>query len=483
MMLTPPTDAPAHNAEDNETIFNEIRKINRLGKTWDYHQAARIADQFLIDPKKVLTWGQSIYDYFESEHNAYNGSALKKVESFLSDRFSFRRNAITKKVMFREIAAKEYEPCKYNDIWRLLQHNLKEFGNRAKVPLSDVQTLLESNFVKEYHPIKDYFHSLPEWDGEDYILKLGEHIECDNQPFWLVQFKKALVRMIACSYGLQENRIVMTLFTQRQAIGKNRFIKFLVPEKLREYFKEDPVEDNKDSEIALTQNFVWHMDELESLSRKALSSLKSFISRSVSKQRTVYARQEETRPRIVNFWASTNKDEFLADVQNTRWLCFRVNKINWDYNNDETGVKLVDIDKVWSQAWELYNDGFNYRLDEEERTAQDQLNQGFETMPIEKQLILKHLTQCSADRGEFMMTGDILEYMVKQTGSRIQLNLFSIQSAMMQLGFTAEKTSINGTAVKGYWLIKAPIANGQPYPIDHQVESQKTPDNGFDLPF
>ena len=211
------------------------------------------------------------------------------------------------------------------------------------------------------------------------------------------------------------------------------------------------------------------MDELESLNRKDLTSLKSFISRSTSKQRLAYARQEVPRPRIVNFWASTNKEEFLQDVQNTRWLCFRVQSIDWNYDNEETGVKHIDIDKVWSEAWHLYQAGFNYRLDDGDRTAQEEVNKSFETTSIEKQLITKHFHSClpNAMNGEFMLPVDFLEHISKTTGARMSLSQYAIIPALIQLGFVQMEQEVNKKKVKGFWAMKV-HQNGQSHSNEHE---------------
>jgi len=439
------------------SVFAEIRLLNREGVEWTKGEAETLALKHSMDAEKIFGWGIKIYEKFLDEKGAFTGTYIKRLEAHLNDTFLFRRNPLSRSVSYKLVSEPkgEWMNCNYNDIWRFIQHNKRDMGIREKVGISDVQTILESDFVKEYNPIKDYFDNIEPWDGEEYIDAFANHIQCEDQEFWLTQFRKCLVRMIACSYSHIENRIVMTLYTKNQAIGKNRFIKFLVPDKLKEYFKEDPITDHKDSEIALTQNFLWHMDELESLNRKDLTALKSFISRSTSKQRLAYARQELPRPRIVNFWASTNKDEFLQDVQNTRWLCFRIKSINWDYDNEFTGVKKVNIDKVWSQAWHLYQSGFNFRLDENERTAQEKVNKSFETISIEKQLIAKHLHSClpNAMNGEFMLPVDILEYITKSSG-RMNLSQYAITPALIQLGFEQMEQKINGKMLKGFWCLK-----------------------------
>lgn len=482
--MTAPVNSPSLDPqEDKRKIFVHIRSLNRNGREWTREAAEMIAVVYLLPPEQIYQWGQQIYEHFPEEHNSHNGTVINRVEAFLSDKWVFRRNALTRKVMMRGIHSKEFVPCKYNDIWRDLQHNLKTFGARIKIPLGDVQTLLESDYVKEYHPIKDYFNRLAPWDGTDHIQALAGHVQCENQQFWATQLRKALVRMIACSYQQIENRIVMTLYTKEQNIGKNRFIKFLVPPSLIEYFKEDPLQPNKDSEIALTQNFLWHLDELEALDRNDMASLKSFISRSSSKQRLAYARQEETRPRIVNFWASTNKEEFLTDWQNTRWLIFRVQTINWDYNNEVTGHSAIAIDQVWAQAWHLYKSKFNYRLDDIDVTDQNKQNKNFETVSMEKQLIMKYLSFGEPDSlgSEFMQPVDVWEFLTKQTG-RVTLNQYAIKPAMAQLDFPLEKVKLNDRKVSGYWVRKSLQLNGSQYPMEMEKEPVQ-PSVGEDLPF
>lgn len=462
--------------DDKQEMLDIIRKRIRHGQRWEGKVIEQLAEKFLIPPDNMYEIGLAFYDKFDDEFDAVHGSPLKKVETFLADRYQFRRNAITKRVMYRPLGSKDiYEPCQFNNIWRLLQHNLKEFGSKAKVPIGDVQNLLESNFVEEYNPIKDYFKHREAWDKVDHIGKLASHVQTTDQVFWEEQFRKCLVRMIACSVDLIENRIVMVLVQPDQEKGKSRFIRFLCPPELREYYKEDPVAATKDSEISLTENFMWNMEELEALDRKEINSLKSFISRNVSKQRRAYARQEETRPRIVNFWGSTNKEQFLNDVQNTRWLCFRVNSIDWDYNNENTGVKNIDINKVWDQAWHLYITGFDYRLDSDEAKKRDSMNHSFESMGNEKQLIIKYLTKIPANSvsGEFNMIIDIVQYLQAATHHKIQIHAFNVQTAMLQLGFVSETRQINGTSVKGFWCIKKMLTNGAQLPMMDASEPVK----------
>lgn len=469
-----------------EKILDAIRGRIRKGIHWQDSRRfiEELADANMMPAEAMFEYGLRIYEKYKNEFDSINGAPLKKVEAFLSDRWSFRRNAITKRVLYRPVDRPEelYEPCRYNDIWRELQHNLKEFGKRVKLPIGEVQTLLESNYVEEFNPIKDYFHDRKKWDGFDHITHFASFIHTTDQEFWQEQFKKCLVRMIACSYHQVVNRIVMVLVQPAQEQGKSLALQYLCPLRLKEYYKEDPITTTKDSEIAMTENFIWNMEELEALDRKEINSLKAFISRGTSKQRRAYARFEESRPRIVNFWGSTNKEQFLTDTQNSRWLCFRVNHIDWDYNNIKTGVRKVDIDKVWDQAWQLYKDGFDYSLDKEEAQKRDRINHSFESMGNEKQLIIKYLTKVAANSvsGEFNMVIDIVQYLQASTLYKIQIHAFNVQTAMMQLGFVSEERSVNGNKVKGFWVMKKMLTNGQTLPMANVSEEVKDEN---ELPF
>lgn len=401
----------------------------------------------------------AIYDIINESLNApsIDGQEfLKKIEIWLSSRYEFRRNEITARVYYRPKGTAKFEKCNYNDIWRELQHNLSVFGKKSKVPMSDLQNLLDSAFVPDYNPFLDYFNSLPAWDGQDHILKMADHLTSDDQIFWRKQFKKAIVRQIACTIGGIENRIVMTLVQESQSRGKSSYLRFLCPPELSEYYKEDPLVHNKDSEIALAENFMWNIEELANLNRKEVSELKAIISRSKIKQRRSYGRHEETMRRIVNFWGSTNKLDFLSDIENTRWLCFNVLDISYEYNNWKTGKKGVDITQFWAQAWHLYKEKFDYNLDDVDADKQRLSNRGFENITPEKELIIQSFSSSAegALGAEFMINIDIVQYLSQKAKNQIKISPENAGRAMKQLGFEQKIRKIDGKTVRGYWIVK-----------------------------
>lgn len=451
-----------------QELINDIRQLNITGEKWTKDQADRLGALHLVGHQQVFDIGRLYYQTNVHEFGIESAPLLKKIEHFLLERFEFRRNSITGQIVYRDKSKdNSFSSCNYNDLWRLLQHNLSRFKAKPKdIGISSVSNLLESDFVPEINPFEDYLHNLPHWDGVDWIEKLGNYVKCSDQQFWLDQFKKALVRMIACSYGHIENRIIMVLVGPSQEIGKDNFLRFLCPPDLKEYYKEDPMVLNKDAEIALCQNFMWNLTELDQLNNKEISEIKGIISRAKVKQRKSYGRKEEIMTRTVSFWGSTNKEEFLTDTQNTRWLCFRVDLIDYKYNDYINDIREISIQKVWAQAWYLYKTGFMFNMDKDERKKRDILNHSFEKMTQEKQLILKYLTPCKKEspNAEFIMTVEIQEYLISQTDNKIKIVNENIGRSMIQLDFEPGTKKIQGKTVRGYYALRQPLLKNKPTP-------------------
>lgn len=463
---------------DLSAVVNDIRALNQEGKEWTPEIAEKISKRYCIPVEKLNDWATRIYDKYVNEFNVRQGSVIQRIEFFLNNNYRFKRNTISGDLFWSPVGSDHWDVCKYNDVWRFLHHNISHLNDkRAKINISDVSNLLESSYVPQYNPFKEYFEGLPEWDGIDHITDLGNHIVCEDQEFWLLMFKKALVRMIGCSYGGYENRIICVFVQEAQEQGKDTFIRFLCPPEFHNYYKEDPLEVNKDAEIALTKNFIWNLSELDHLNKKEISEIKSIISRKVINQRAAFARQAESRSRVVNWWGSTNKTEFLTDDAHTRWLCFNIKSISWAYSQN------IDIQKVWAQAWHLYKTGFDYNLSAEEKSIRDKRNKEFEIMPDEKQLILTYFQKTAKGEGEFLINTEIQLYLLAVTSNRLRLSGYNIKKSMDQLGFVKEERIVGSTKIRGYWARKKPVENQPASNNQAQLAIPQQPDEALEPPF
>ena len=166
------------------------------------------------------------------------------------------------------------------------------------------------------------------------------------------------------------------------------------------------------------------------------------------KERKPHATDVTEQPRRANFFGSTNKPEFLTDTENTRWLCFNLQSINWSYKSN------INIKEVWSQAFALYNDPeFNDQLTAEEAAFRDSKNKDYEINDLEKELIKQHFQVCKKNEGEFFSNADILKVLeLGDTGKN--LNSRFIGKNMVQLGFERGLKKMNGHSVRGYFAKK-----------------------------
>jgi len=405
-------------------------------------EITKICEDHEANKDRVLILIDRVFGEFANEFGYDDFPTVQKVQIWLEKRYDFKLNLVSGQAEMARVGVTEYTEVNADEIYR--QTALARF----KYSLTDIKSLLRSDFVKSYDPIFEYFKSTT-YDGKDHINELSAHIKTDDDGFWSKQFKKALVRCIACGLGKKENRIVMVLFGKKQETGKSTFIRYLSPFG-GNYFTESPIigGNQKDTEIRFSENFIYNIEELAGLSRVDINKLKADISKSSIKERRSYGTHEKVAPRRVNFWASANVKEFLHDEENTRWLVFNVVSINWAYK------KNIDINKVWGQAWWLYNNGFDYELDAEDKAIREFLNEDYRFRRPEEELIARYFKPAEAGQGRFMSSTEIaMELNAKSHSLKINPNNIGKTIAAVY-NLESVQVKINGKNTRGYWLHK-----------------------------
>ena len=423
-------------------IYAFIHEVNRHGRQYNEADIIHIAEQYYpiirASKQKIENAFKKVFDENKAEFGINDKPEIYKVEVWLRKNWDFAENSITQVPEFKLKGSEKFELLNIDSIFRQLQHA------GFKFPLDKLKSLLRSDFMPRYNPFIDYFESLPAWDGKtDYIGTLARYIHVKDQEFFNTQFKKTLARCIGCSLFGQENRIVFVLVGEKQSTGKSTFLRYLNPFKDK-YYTEAPMHNNKDSAFSLAENFIYNLEELASLSNIDVNRLKSIISTAVVKERKAYARDAVEQPRRANFFGSTNKTEFLTDTENTRWLCFDLEGIDWGYK------KEINIDDVWSQAYALYKDpAFDCQLTKDEAELRDAKNKDYEINDYEKELIKRHFKAVPPHEGTFFSNADILD--VLQEDGRKKLESRFIGKNMIQLGFERGVKKVNNHTVRGYY--------------------------------
>lgn len=382
-----------------------------------------------------------VFGEYENEFGYTKFPTVQKVQIWLDKRYDFKLNIVSQQPEVGEMGSELFIDVNPDEVYR--QISLARF----KYSLTDTKSLLKSSFVKPYDPILDYLKSTI-YDGRDHIAKLASYITTDNNEFWCKQFKKSLVRSIACGLGLKENRIVMVLFGKKQETGKSTFIRNLSPWGVSKYFTESPIigGNQKDTEIRFSENFIYNIEELAGLSRVDVNKLKADISKSSIKERRAYGTHEKSAKRRCNFWASANIKEFLHDEENTRWLVFNVLGINWAYSSE------IDIHRVWGQAWNLYNNGFDFELDAEDRKQREEMNEDYRFRRSEEEILARYFRIAKPGEGNFFSATEIAMKLNEKSNS-LKINPNNIGKTVASVfGIESVQVKIMGKNTRGYWL-------------------------------
>lgn len=412
-----------------------------VGKRPSPEEIIQICEKFEANKERVIPIVDRVFGEYETEFGYNNFPKISKVQCWLSRQWEFRFNVVTGQPEMSQPGDTELSTVNPDEIYRQLL--MKGF----KCSLSDIKSLMKSAFVKPYDPLLDYFNGLT-YDGQDHIDTLAGYVKTTDFGFWDLQFKKALVRSIACGLGKKENRMVMVLFGKKQETGKSTFIRFLSPWGTEKYFTESPIigGNAKDTEIRFSENFIYNIEELAGLSRVDVNKLKADISKSSIKERRAYATFETTAPRRCNFWASTNQKEFLHDDENTRWLVFDVVDINWCYKQD------IDIHSVWAQAWRLYKDGFDFELNKDEKWIRDNMNIDYRYKRAEEDLLQRYFAPGKEYVHRFFSATEIAMH-INGLHPSAKVNPNNVGRTLKEVyGIESTQVKINGKNTRGYWL-------------------------------
>ena len=279
-------------------------------------------------------------------------TGMLEVEMFLHENYMFRRNVLNGKVEFANKPQDGVEA-----IWKTLtQGAINSIVIRAKreqvcekgSPKSDIVEYVNSDEVDVYNPIADYLEHLPQWDGENHVGRLFNRlpgVDSELQGYLATWLRSVVAHWLQMD-TVHGNECVPTLIGA-QGCGKTTFIVRLLPPHLREYYLDHLNLSNKfDKEMALTNNLIVNLDELDAIRPSQHASLKQTLSKSKVNGRPIYGASQEDRPRFASFIATTNNPHPLTDVTGSRrYLCLTITEGKLIDNTGE-----IDYDQLYAQV-------------------------------------------------------------------------------------------------------------------------------------
>lgn len=199
-----------------------------------------------------------------------------------------------------------------------------------------------------FHPVKDYFTSLPAWDG------------VSRTESWLVnffgaddtEFNRAIARIVIVAAVRRAVRPgckfdEMLVLEGPQGGGKSTGLAALCPN--REWFTDvSPLGQETRRQMEITAGkWIIEAGELDGLSRKEDGAVKAFLSRLVDEARMAYDRKPTWVPRQCIIIGTVNDSRYLKDPTGARrsWPV-KVGTVN------VPGI-VAARDQLWAEAYAL----------------------------------------------------------------------------------------------------------------------------------
>ena len=308
------------------------------------------------------------------------------VKEFLTDNYLFRRNILNGKVEFADRPKGDAAELSDDNqpVYRALTPEaLNSIIIRAKIeqiiegnPKSDIIEYVQSEEIPYFNPIKDFLESLPEWDGHNHVARLFGRlpgISTEQMNFLTIWLRSAVAHWLQMD-TLHGNECVPTLIGA-QGCGKTTFFKRLLPIPLREYFLDHLNLSNKfDKEMALTNNLLVCLDELDTIRPSQHPALKQTLSKSKVNGRPIFGKTQADRLRFASFVATTNNQHPLTDATGSRrYICLTIPQGHMIDNEGD-----IDYRQLYAQVvYELRVAKVPYWFNNSEVARIQELNQNY----------------------------------------------------------------------------------------------------------
>ena len=228
--------------------------------------------------------------------DANNASATEQlaVELFLNENYLFRRNVLSGKVEYSIKRAEEnnteWQTLTQEDLNSIIIQAKRLQVNESGSPKTDIMEFVNSNEVERFDPIADYLSKLPKWDGQNHVGRLFNRLPGVDSELegYLATWMRSMVAHWLQMDTVHGNECVPTLIGA-QGCGKTTFLVRLLPPMLRQYYLDHLNLSNKfDKEMALTNNLLVNLDELDAIRPSQHAALKQTLSKNKVNARPIY---------------------------------------------------------------------------------------------------------------------------------------------------------------------------------------------------
>lgn len=209
---------------------------------------------------------------------------------------------------------------------------------------------------RSFHPIKEYFDTLPEWDGVPRVDQLlVTYLGAEDSTYTRAVMRKVLVAAVARIYSPGTKFDFILVLSGPQGTGKSTFFARLGMKWFSDSLSISDMRDKTGPE-KLQGYWLLELSELNGIKKMDVETVKSFISRTDDKYRASYGTVVESHPRQCVIVGSTNNTEgFLRDISGNRR--FWPVKISGNSEKKSWDMDQATVDQIWAEAIHLYNEG------------------------------------------------------------------------------------------------------------------------------
>lgn len=220
---------------------------------------------------------------------------------------------------------------------------------------------------RSYHPIKEYFEGLPEWDG----VVRAERVLIDYLGAADNEYVRAVTRKTLCAavdrvFHPGKKFDNMTVLNGAQGIGKSTLIARLGGDWYSDSLNISDMNDKTAAE-KLQGYWILEIGELAGMKKADIDKVKAFISRQDDKYRASFGRRVTPHPRQCVFFGTTNSENgYLRDITgNRRFWNVKVpggsDLKPWDLTQEV-------VDQIWAEVLCLVKRGEKLYLDADVET-------------------------------------------------------------------------------------------------------------------
>ena len=374
-------------------------------------------------------------------------ATVTDIEHYLDDHVLLRHNVVTGKTEYRWPEGPDYVPLSdrvENTLWRNMMQE-------KPVRMQDMQRVMDSDYVADYHPFRFYLEHLPRWDGKsNYLLELSASVLVKGDVQEQLRFADYLTRwMVGMVAGWVDdsvvNNVILVLIGEQGAY-KTTWFQYLLPPELRQYFftKTNSGVMTKDDKLVMAEYGLICCEELDSMRPAELNQLKAAVTMNNINERAPYARHHENRKHVASFCGTGNNPHFLSDPTGSRrWLPFEVETILSPREDP------FCYEGIYSQAYALYQEGFRYWFTQADIINLTAHNRQFETPRLEAELVEVYFRRpADYEQGEFMPVARAMQIIGGNTVQKLSPILLG--RAFMDQGFQQVRRS----HVRGYIVVQ-----------------------------